>query len=139
MDSLSEPMPEPLRPRDFAVLLLSSGDFSPRQRARDQQADLAGMELQRRVLSALVALDPEPGELEAALLTIVEEFGPPTGPTRSIALALLEEWRATSATPACVAHLLSEGLAATGQGRRRQKTDGTRRDASNASPFVADP
>jgi hypothetical protein len=135
MDNPSESTPEPLRPRDFAVLLLSSGDVTPRQRARDQQADRAGLDLKRRVLSALVALDPEATELEAALLAIVEEMGPPTGPTRSIALALFEEWRAASATPACVAHLLSQGVRGQESGVRSQKADRGRPDA----PLLPDP
>jgi hypothetical protein len=52
----------------------------PRQRARDQQADLAGLQLKRRILDRLAALDPEPADLEGALIRIVEEFGEPTGP-----------------------------------------------------------
>jgi hypothetical protein len=99
-----------LRPRDFALLLLASGDVAPRQRARDQQADRAGLELKRRVLSALVELGPEPEGLEAALLAVVEELGPPTGPTRAIARALVEEWQLASATPGWVAHLLGEAV-----------------------------
>jgi len=43
MGDAIDPVPEPLRPRDFAVLLLSSGDLTPRQRARDQVADRAGL------------------------------------------------------------------------------------------------
>ena len=70
-----------LRPRDLALLLLASGDLLPRKRARDQQADRTGLELKRRMLDRLAALDPEPHELEAALLQIVNEMGPPTGPT----------------------------------------------------------
>jgi hypothetical protein len=108
---------EPLRPRDFALLLLASGDLAPRQRARDQQADRAGLDLKRRVLEALVALDPEGDDLEAALLAIVEDFGPPTGPTRSVALALLEEWSAV--TPVWVGHLLTQALTAPeGKGKK---------------------
>jgi hypothetical protein len=99
---------EPLRPHDFAVLLLASADVAPRQRARDQQADRTGLDIRRRVLDALVALDPEPDEMEAALLAIVEELGPPTGPTRAIALALFEEWQAASVTPGWLAHDLGE-------------------------------
>jgi len=102
--------PEPLRPRDFALLLLASGDLLPRKRARDQQADLAGLALKRRVLEGLAAHDPEPEELEATLLAIVDDLGAPTGPTRSMALALFEEWRVAVETPAWVAHLLDEGL-----------------------------
>ena len=104
------PDPLPLRPRDFAVLLLSSCAGPPRPRARDQQADRAGLELKRRVLSALIALDPEPEEMEAALLTIIEELGPPHGPTRAIALGLLEEWQTARATPEWVDHLLDEAV-----------------------------
>jgi hypothetical protein len=102
--------PEPLRPRDFALLLLASGDTRPRQRARDQQADRAGAELKRRVLERLAALDPEPAGLEAALLHIIEEIGSPEGPTRALALGLREEWQAACAAPEWVAHLLDEAL-----------------------------
>jgi hypothetical protein len=111
---------EAIRPRDLALLLLAAGGAAPRQRARDQQADLAGLELRRRLLTELVALDPEPGELEAALFAAVEKLGPPSGPTRSLALAFLEEWRAAAATPEWVAHLLEEAVRPGGEeGRRR--------------------
>ena len=70
------------RPRDLALLLLASGELAPRQRARDQQADRAGGDLKRRVLAEVVALDPDELELEAALMRVMEELGPPTGPRR---------------------------------------------------------
>src|SRR5262245_55154747 len=101
---------ESLRPRDFALLLLASGDVLPRQRARDQQADRAGLELKRRVLDAVAALDPEPEDMEAALLSIVEDLGAPTGPTRSVALMVLEEWRTAAATPNWTEFLLAEAV-----------------------------
>jgi hypothetical protein len=101
---------EPLRPRDFALLLLGSGDLLPRQRARDQQADLAGLELQRRVLNELVARDPEPDEIEALLMDVVEEIGPPTGPTRAVAAMVRDEWRTAASVPGWVDHLLGEAL-----------------------------
>jgi hypothetical protein len=120
MSDATESVPGPVRPRQFAVLLLSSGDVTPRQRARDQQADRAGLELKRRVLNALVARDPEPEELEAALLAIIEELGPPSGPTRAIALALVEEWRAAAVTPDWLAHLVGEAVRGPeAEGRRR--------------------
>lgn len=100
----------PVRPRDFAVLLLSSGDLMPRQRARDQQADRAGLEIKRRVLTSLAERDPEAEDVEATLLAIVEELGPPNGPTRAIARTVLEEWRAVRTTPGLLAHLLNEAL-----------------------------
>ena len=101
---------EPLRPGDFARLLLASGELAPRKRARDQQADLAGLALKRRVLEALSARDPEPDDLEATLLGVIDDLGPPTGPTRSLALALFEEWRIATETPGWVAHLLNEAV-----------------------------
>jgi hypothetical protein len=70
------------RPRDFALLLLASRDLRPRQRARDQQADRAGLDLKRRMLDDLAGLDPEPAELEATLLRIALRADPPSGPAR---------------------------------------------------------
>jgi hypothetical protein len=108
----------PFRPRDLALLLLASGDLAPRQRARDQQADLAGLQLKRRLLDRLAALDPEPEELEAALVRIVEEVGPPTGPTRAIALSVREEWEAAQLSPEWVAQLLGEAVRESEEGPR---------------------
>jgi hypothetical protein len=98
----------------------------PRQRARDQQADRAGLELKRRLLDRLAELDPEPAELQAALFRIVEEIGPPTGPSRAIALNVYEEWQAACATPELTAHLLGEAARETQQGIRSQEP-GTRK------------
>jgi hypothetical protein len=107
-----------LRPRDFALLLLASGDLLPRQRARDQAPDLAGLALQRRILDGLAARDPEPEELELALSAIVEEVGAPTGPTRAIALHVRDDYRSVAASPQLVEHLLSQATAPRGEGRR---------------------
>jgi hypothetical protein len=110
-----------LRPRDLALLLLASGEMLPRQRARDQQADRAGLALKRRVLERLVALDPEPEALDAALARIITDLGPPEGPTRAIALVVRAEWHAACASPEWVAHLLGESTrqSETGAGRDR--------------------
>jgi hypothetical protein len=109
--TMAEPPPaEPLRPRDLALLLLASGDLRPRQRARDQQADTAGLNLKRRILDRLAAVDPEPAELEAALVRIVEEMGPATGPARGVALTIRDEFEAACATPEWVAQLLGEAV-----------------------------
>jgi hypothetical protein len=110
---------QPLRPRDLALLLLASGDLLPRQRARDQQADLAGLEIKRRVLDRLAALDPEPAELEGALVRIVDEMGEPSGPTRALALSVREEWQLACLTPEWVGQLLGEALQPGEEGRRR--------------------
>jgi hypothetical protein len=123
---MSSDLPEPsapLRPRDLAVLLLASGDLRPRKRARDQQADTAGLDLKRRVLEGVAARDPEPDELEAVLVQIVDEIGPPTGPTRAVAASVREEWQTACAAPEWVAYLLDEALRenAEGEGRRGRR------------------
>ena len=58
------------RPRDLAILLLSADSIPPRQRARDQRADRAGIQLRRKLLERLIALDPEPEQLDAALAEV---------------------------------------------------------------------
>ncbi len=98
------------RPRDLALLLLAIGTGPPRARARDQQADLAGGDLLRRVLDRLAAIDPEPDAIEPTLAMIVSEFGEPTGPTRGVCSLLLQEWNQTQLSPNAWAWLLSEAL-----------------------------
>ena len=106
-------------PRDFALLLLGSGDAAPRARARDQQADAAGLELKRRVLAEVVARDPVAEDFEAELLAVVDAFGEPTGPTRAVALMILEEWRMAATSPGWVPHLLGEAVTPRQKGNRR--------------------
>jgi len=118
----NDPPNEVLRPRDLALLLLASGDLLPRKRARDQQADVAGLALKRQVLDRLAALDPEPGDLEAALVRIIEEFGPPSGPVRAIATLVRDEWHAACAAPQWVAQLLSEATSAERAAREGKPT-----------------
>jgi hypothetical protein len=110
-----------IRPKDFALLLLGSGDAAPRTRARDQQADAAGLELKRRVLCELVARDPDPDDLEGTLLAVVDDLGPPDGPTRAVARGVLDEYRFAATAPGWVPHLLDEATAPPrekGAGRR---------------------
>ncbi len=99
-----------LRPKDLALFLLASGDLLPRKRARDQQADIAGLELKRRVLDMLVAIDPEPEQLELALLQIAQAIGPPDGPTRAICATVRDDWQAAAATPELVDWLIAQAL-----------------------------
>src|SRR5438045_8679088 len=93
------PSPSILRPRDLALLLLASRDLRPRKRARDQQADRAGLELKCRVLQEVAALDPEPSELEATLIQIAAELKVPSGPARAIAVLVRYEWQRACVSP----------------------------------------
>lgn len=104
------------RPRDLALLLLAIGTSPPRLRARDQQADVAGAALRHRVLDVLAALDPEPDDLDAALASIVAEFGDPTGPTRGACIQLRREWGEAVAAPGAWSWLIAEALAQTERG-----------------------
>jgi hypothetical protein len=101
---------EPRRPRDLALLLLAIGTGAPRARARDQQADRAGLDLRRRVLDRLAALDPEPRSLDETLTRIIAEFGEPTGPTRGVCAAIRDEWIQANAMPRAWSWLLQEAL-----------------------------
>jgi hypothetical protein len=103
---------DPPRPRDLAMLMLASGDLLPRQRARDQQADRAGLVLKRKLLERIAALDPDPALLEETLFQIVQELSPPSGPVRALAVMFREEWQAAGAAPEWLAHLLAEAVAA---------------------------
>jgi hypothetical protein len=116
----------PIRPSDLALFLLASGDMLPRQRARDQQADMAGLELKRRVLDLLVSYDPAPEELEPTLLRIVGELGPPHGPTRAICAGVRDEWLDAEASPEFVEWLIGEAIEQglfQREGRRGKKRD----------------
>jgi hypothetical protein len=104
----------------MALLLLAIGGGPPRDRARDQQADLAGSDLHRRVLDRLAALDPEPDDCEAALASIVAEFGEPTGPTRGVCVRIRQEWDECRGSPEAWAWLLTEALEA-GEGKPRRR------------------
>jgi hypothetical protein len=99
-----------IRPRDLALLLLASGDLLPRKRARDQQADRAGLELKRRLLEGVAAIDPEPELLEETLADLITELDSPSGPVRALALEFREEWHMACATPDWTAHLLAEAV-----------------------------
>ncbi len=107
----------PFRPRDLALLLLASGHLLPRDRARDQQADVAGMGLKREVLERLAALDPEPEVLDAGLLEIIKAIGEPTGPTRGVCLDVRADWEAAMVAPEFAPWLLNQAIRE-GEGRR---------------------
>ena len=102
------------------MFLLAAGEILPRQRARDQQADIAGLELKRRVLNMLIARDPEAGELDQALLQIVGEIGPPDGPTRAICTSVRDDWDAAESTPEFVEWLIEQAVRE-GEGRPKKK------------------
>jgi hypothetical protein len=99
-----------IRPSDLALFLLASGDLMPRQRARDQQADVAGLELKRRVLDMVISYDPDPAALEQTLLQIVHEIGPPDGPTRAICASVRDDWQDAATTPEFVEWLIDQAV-----------------------------
>jgi hypothetical protein len=123
-----------VRPKDMALFLLASGEMLPRKRARDQQADLTGLEIKRRVLNLLVAIDPEPAELEAALMGIVVELGPPHGPTRAICTTIRDEWDMAAVEPGFAEWLLDQALREGGYPEERRRGREKRRIAENDVP-----
>ena len=118
-------MSDPVRPADLALFMLASGEALPRKRARDQQADIAGLDLKRRVLDLLIASDPEPEELELCLARIVEELGSPTGPTRGICSSIRDEWEMAATNPGFMDWLLDQALFESQRsGEKREKRRG---------------
>ena len=115
----------PIRPGDFARVLLAAGGEPPRARARDQQADLVGEALRRRVLNRITVLDPEPEALESALMMIVNEFGEPSGATRAVCSAIAQEWEMVHLSPEFWPFLLGQAIEAVdgppGSRRKRRR------------------
>ncbi len=102
----------PIRPRDLALVLLASRDLLPRKRARDQQADLIGIEIKRKILQEIAARDPDPGRMDAVLVEIIEGIEP-SGPARALAAVVRDEWLTACTTPGWIEHLLSEAIETT--------------------------
>ena len=105
-------MTDDMRPKHVALLLLAAGNRPPRQRARDQRADRAGFNLPQVVLHRLVELDPDADQLEATLLRVVQDMGPPAGPNRAIAASVRDELLETRENSGAVEHLISDALRA---------------------------
>lgn len=116
-----------LRPRDLAVWLLAGGDAPPRRRARDQQADRAGLELKQMLLEQIVARDPEPEEVERTLMQIVAGLDAASGPARAVAATFLEEWRTAAADGQFARFLLTEALRGGERDRTEEREDGMNR------------
>lgn len=109
-----------MRPRDLSLLMLAAGGKPPRQRARDQKADRAGFELRQQLLDRLAQLDPDADELEASLMRVIEELGPPSGPVRAIAANVRDEMRSAYEDPSIVEHLIRDAVQA--DATKREKT-----------------
>jgi hypothetical protein len=109
-DSLPESPVRPLFPGDYARLVLAAAGGPPRARARDQQADVVGEGLRRRVLDRLAALDPEPEALESTLLAIVAELREPAGATRAVCTAIYQEWEMARENPGFLSFLIAQAM-----------------------------
>ena len=90
--------------------MLAAGSQPPRQRARDQKADRTGTELRQQLLQRLVELDPAADQLEATLLLIIEEMGPPAGPLRAIAANVRDDMLHARENPHVVEHLIGKAV-----------------------------
>ena len=97
-----------MRPRDLALLLLSSGELLPRQRLRSQSPDSAGLELKRRLLQRVADLDPEPDNLETTLAQLIDDLGPPSGPIRALAIGFRDDWQGLASNPEWLTQLRDE-------------------------------
>jgi hypothetical protein len=109
-----------MRPRDLALLLLSSEELRPRKRLRSQYPDNLGMELKRALLERLVALDPDADNLEPTLAALIEELGPAPGPIRALAIGFRDDWLGLASNPEWLEQLREEAArdGGTGSGQR---------------------
>lgn len=118
---MSDPSFEGHRPRDLALLLLTTAGDPPRERARDQRADVLGMELRRRILDRVAAIDPEPNDFAECLTEIARELGEPTGPARAVATAVWQDWESSRIAPEFWPWLVAEAVIATDRGNRPRR------------------
>src|SRR5262245_51781588 len=88
-----------MRPRDLALLLLSSEELRPRKRLRSQYPDNLGMELKRTLLQRLVDIDPDAENLEATLAMLIDDLGPAPGPIRALAIGFRDDWHGLASNP----------------------------------------
>jgi hypothetical protein len=116
----------PLRPGDFARIVLAGAGGPPRARARDQQADLAGEAMRREVLNRLIVMDPDPEQLEGALASIIADLGEPAGPTRGVCTAIRQEWEMARISQEYWDFLVGQAVTRddSGPGRRRDRGPG---------------
>ena len=105
-----------MRPRDLALLLLSSEELRPRKRLRSQYPDNLGMDLKRALLQRLVDLDPDADNLEPTLATLIEEVGPATGPIRALAIGFRDDWLGLASNPEWLEQLREEATREGGNG-----------------------
>jgi hypothetical protein len=105
-----------MRPRDLALLLLTSEELRPRKRLRSQHPDILGMDLKRRLLQRLADLDPESDDLEPTLARLIDELGPPAGPIRALAVGFRDDWRGLASNPEWVEQLREEAAREGGNG-----------------------
>lgn len=108
-----------MRPRDLALLLLSSEELRPRKRMRSQYPDVAGLELKRCLLQRIADLDPEPHNLDATLARLIDELGPPSGPFRALAIGFRDDWQGLASNPDWLEQLREEAAREGGDGGRR--------------------
>jgi hypothetical protein len=101
----------PPRPAEYALWRLAVESSPPRARARDQQADRLGLDLQKALLLPLVSLDPDPEDLPAALDSIIQNLGPQSGPARGLARLILDDWHACLQAPVFWTWILQEACA----------------------------
>jgi hypothetical protein len=111
-----------MRPRDLALLLLSSEELRPTKRKRNQTPDVVGLELKRGLLQRIADLDPESGDLEATLARLIDELGPPPGPIRALAIGFRDDWNGLAGNPAWLEQLREEAAREGREGGRRHSS-----------------
>jgi len=65
---------------------------------------------QKNPLQRVADLDPDPGNLNAALASLIDELGPPSGPIRALAMGFRDDWQGLASNPQWLQQLRDEAV-----------------------------
>jgi hypothetical protein len=74
------------------------------------------------MLQRVADLNPEPGDLDRTLASLIDELGPPSGPIRALVLGFRDDWQGLASNPEWLQQLHDEAA----QRRERGKGGGRR-------------
>ena len=115
-----------MRPRDFSLLAMSIESRMPRKLRKKREAHDQVQDLKLKFLDRVVALDPEPSEMERVLLEAAFEE-PLDGPARGMVTDILLDWQMVRTSPRAALWMVEQATAPPEE-RRPRRRDGREQD-----------
>ena len=112
-----------MRPRDFSLLALSIESRMPWKLRKKREAHDAFQELKLKLLDRVIAVDPDPEDLERVLVEAALEE-PTDGPARGIVTDILLDWDMVRTSPR-TARWMVEQATSPPEERRPRRRDGS--------------